>query len=435
MDEDGDGPPPQAMPKMGGGVMAMVANAASTLQRKAEAGESRNADAEHIPFLMMEEILERLKMHNYERNMPGSFKPLTHTYFAVSSGNPAEQFHYFCHVCAWLMSLQGISWRAPSQMDDPNSAVNDLFTQLQQIGAPTNYPPQKLKLGYGDNCCLVLKHLLDQLQLEFKRAEYAEEDAYEEAAVDEDAEVDVDEMADEVGAADVDEDEYFGGGDGGDGAQQTKLTDSILDATVEPAAWQIELERVTPLLKMQILSDPKEWRNRLVNTKSHQEKVASLAPETYVMLDRLSEDMERTLQAVRKSEQKLNSQCKEGVDEFAGKQDKLQEVQDEYNTKSEAINELTNTLSQVSDELNSVRGKMDERGTSMTDTSPLIKIKSALARLKDERKAMDVRIGVVTHTLVAKKLKSDQFTKREAAKPKNMVAMQNESYDDDDDLE
>jgi estrogen-related receptor beta like 1 len=74
---------------------------------------------------------------------------------------------------------------------------------------------------------------------------------------------------------------------------------------------------------------------------------------------------------------------------------------------------------------------MDERGTSMTDTSPLIKIKSALARLKDERKNMDVRIGVVTHTLVAKKLKSDLYTKREAQKAKKSV-MQSESYVNDD---
>mmetsp|Transcript_45177 Transcript_45177/g.118578 ORF Transcript_45177/g.118578 Transcript_45177/m.118578 type:complete len:446 (-) Transcript_45177:90-1427(-) len=435
MDDDDGGAPPAmgGMPKMSGGVMAMVANAASTMQRKGQEGEMRNAEAESVPYLLMEEILERLKMHNYERSMPGSFKPLTHTYFAIASGNPAEQFHYFCAVCAWLMSLQGITWRAPSQLDDPNSAVSELFGQLQQIGAPTNYPPQKLKMGYGDNCCLVLKHLLDALPIEFKRAEYAEEDAYEEAAVDEDAEVDVDEMADEVGAADVDEEQYFGGGDGGEGGPAAKLTDSILDSTVEPAAWQIELERVTPLLKMQILSDPKEWRNRLVNTKSHQEKVASLAPETYVMLDRLSEDMERTLQAVRKSEQKLNSQCKDGVDEFAAKQDKLQEVQDEYNAKSEAIAELTNALSAVSDELNAIKGKMDERGTSMTDTSPLIKIKSALARLKEERKAMDVRLGVVTHSLIAKKLKSDQFTKREAAKPKNMAMHQEDDFGDDDD--
>ena len=395
-DGGGDEAPPQAQPTVnpfakggGAGVMAMVANAASTLQRNGEKGESRNADAEPVPYLLMEEIIERLKMHNYERNMPGSFKPLTHTYFAIASGNPSEQFHYFAAVCAWLMTLQRISWKAPSQMDDPNSAVNSLYSQLQQIGAPTNYPPMKLKLGFGEHCCAVLKHLLDQLPLEFKRAEYTEELEYEEAAVDEDAQVDEDELADEVGAADVEEDEFFGGGADAVPAGEAKLTDSILDASVDPAAWQIELERVTPQLKMQILSDPKEWRNRLVNTKSHQQTVASLAPETYAMLDRLCEDMERTLQAVRKAEQKLNQQCKDGVDEFSQKQDKLQEVQDEYNTKSQGLNELTNALSQVSDELSGVKGKMDERGANMTDTSPLIKIKSALQRLKDERKKMD----------------------------------------------
>ena len=75
---------------------------------------------------------------------------------------------------------------------------------------------------------------------------------------------------------------------------------------------------------------------------------------------------------------------------------------------------------------------MDERGGAMTDTSPLIKIKSALARIKEERKSMDVRIGVVTHTLVAKKLKHDQHTKREAAIPKNThVAAEDNAFDDD----
>jgi len=434
-DEPPANPPPALGKMLSGGGMANVANFAATLQRKGQEGAVRNADAEAVPYMEMEEILERMKMLNYEREMPGSFKPLTHTYFAVASGNPAEQFYYFTSTCAWLMSLQGASWKAPSQLDDPNSAVSALYSQLQQINAPTNYPPQKLKTGYGEHPCAVLKFLLDQLQFEFKRATYAEELEYEEAAVDEDAEVDVDELADEVGAADVEEDEFFGGGGGGEGGgEPSKLTDSILDATVEPAAWQIELERVTPLLKMQILSDPKEWRNRLVNTKSHQQTVASLAPETYQMLDRLSEDMDRTLQAVKKSESKLNSQCKDQVDEYAGKQEKMQEVQDLYNAKSEAISELTNTLSQVSDELSSIKGRMDERGNSMTDTSPLIKIKSALSRLKDERKAMEIRIGVVTNTLVAKKLKSDQFTKREAQRPKNSAAQSAaaDSYPEDD---
>ena len=37
--------------------------------------------------------------------------------------------------------------------------------------------------------------------------------------------------------------------------ERDKLTDSILEAQVEPEAWRLELERVTPQLKMQVLSD------------------------------------------------------------------------------------------------------------------------------------------------------------------------------------
>jgi len=382
---------------------------------------------------VMEEILEKLKMLNYERSMPGSFKPLNHVYFAVASPNPAEQFYYFTSVCSWLMSQQRISWKPPSQMDDPNSAVSALYAQLQAIGAPCDFPPQKLRQGYGEQCCRVLKHLIDPIPIEFKPAEYREEHEYEEAAVDEDAEVAEVDVADEVGAADVDEEEFYGGGgfDGG-GGEQAKLTDSILDATVEPEAWRIELERVTPQLKMQVLSDPKEWRNRLVTTKQHQQTVASLAPETYQTLDRLAEDMERTLQAVKKAEQKLNAQCQSEVADFADKQDELTAKQEEYNKQSELINALTNELAAVSEELSSIKSRMDERGNSMTDTSPLIKIKSALTRLKTEAKQMDIRIGVVTHTLVAKKLKHDQFTKAEAAMPKNNHLSKDDSYMDDD---
>ena len=117
-----------------------------------------------------------------------------------------------------------------------------------------------------------------------------------------------------------------------------------------------------------MLSDPKEWRNRLASTKIHQQTVAQLAPETYQTLDRLAEDMERTLQAVRKAEHKLNAQCQGEVAELADKQDELQQKQDEYNKQSEFINALTNELAAVSEELQSIKGRMDERGNSMTDT-------------------------------------------------------------------
>ena len=384
------------------------------------------------PLLVMEEILEKLKMLDYEDHFK-SFRPLTHTYFAMASANPNEQFYYFTSLVSWLLSLLGQSWKAPSQLDDPNSAVASMYAMLQQIGAPTNFGAMKLKNGCGEAVCSVLKHLLDLIPIEFHLPVYAEENAYEEAAVDEDAEVEAEEMADEVGAADVEEDEmYYHGGDAaGQVGERDKLTDSILDASVAPEAWRLELERVTPQLKMQVLSDPKEWRNRLVNTKSHHAKVAELTPETHATVERLADDLERTLAAVRKAEQKLSQQLQGEVAEFSEKQEEMKAKQEEYAQNSEQINALTNELAAVSDELETVKARMDERGNSMTDTSPLIKIKSALTQLRSEAKQMEIRIGIVNHTLVAKKLKSDSATRAEASVPKNKH-IDHETFMDDD---
>ena len=49
----------------------------------------------------------------------------------------------------------------------------------------------------------------------------------------------------------------------------------------------------------------------------------------------------------------------------------------------------------MTEELEGVKAEMDEKGTSMTDAGPLVRVKQALTRLKAECTQMDVRIGVV----------------------------------------
>ena len=51
--------------------------------------------------------------------------------------------------------------------------------------------------------------------------------------------------------------------------------------------------------------------------------------------------------------------------------------------------------SQVTEDLERVKAEMDEKGTSMTDAGPLVRIKQSLTRLKAESTQMEVRIGVV----------------------------------------
>ena len=67
----------------------------------------------------------------------------------------------------------------------------------------------------------------------------------------------------------------------------------------------------------------------------------------------------------------------------------------------------------MTDQLEAVKAEMEERGSSMTDGSPLVNIRKSLARVKAEMLAMDVRVGVVQHTLLQARLKDRSNMQRD----------------------
>ena len=48
---------------------------------------------------------------------------------------------------------------------------------------------------------------------------------------------------------------------------------------------------------------------------------------------------------------------------------------------------------------------MEERGTNMTDSGPLVRIKQALTKLNQETMEMDLQIGVHEHSLLQGRLR------------------------------
>jgi len=77
----------------------------------------------------------------------------------------------------------------------------------------------------------------------------------------------------------------------------------------------------------------------------------------------------------------------------------MNECKQRYEQSAECVNNLTNNLSTISEELDEIKNQMDDRGNSMTDTSPVVKMKKALSQVKADTKHMDLRIGVVHHVL------------------------------------
>ena len=89
-------------------------------------------------------------------------------------------------------------------------------------------------------------------------------------------------------------------------------------------------------------------------------------------------------------------QLEHHIQEFRKCQNRLAEVKEKYSQGSGGVTNLARELAQITEELERVKGEMDQRGTSMTDAAPLVKIKQALTRLKAESTQMDIRIGVVS---------------------------------------
>ena len=91
--------------------------------------------------------------------------------------------------------------------------------------------------------------------------------------------------------------------------------------------------------------------------------------------------------------------------DYRAHSDKLREIQAAFTTTGRTVQDMEAELAEVNERLSQVEKKIDETGKSFSDTSPLQKIKKSIAYVKNDIKAIDIRIGVVSNTLLQLKLK------------------------------
>jgi estrogen-related receptor beta like 1 len=87
---------------------------------------------------------------------------------------------------------------------------------------------------------------------------------------------------------------------------------------------------------------------------------------------------------------------------------------------SKNVLDLEGELMEVNEKLTKVQGKIDDTGKSFSDTSPLQNIKKAITSVKNDIKNIDIRIGVVSNTLLQLKLK-ERTKQIEDGKPMDIL--------------
>lgn len=77
---------------------------------------------------------------------------------------------------------------------------------------------------------------------------------------------------------------------------------------------------------------------------------------------------------------------------------------EEFNRLTSRVKELESELYDIDEKLEDIK-KSEKKKDDISDTSPLLKIKKAITKVKNDIRAIDIRIGVVSNTILQNKLK------------------------------
>ncbi|KAG5183718.1 intra-flagellar transport protein 57-domain-containing protein [Tribonema minus] len=384
-------------------------------------------------------------MLDYENEFcrPKNLLPFTRGYFTIPAENAGLQFRSFQEIAAWLINIAtgNDDMFKIDKYDDPTTSVNKIMLALKSLSSGLDFPASRLRQPYGDAVASTLDFLTSRVlsvrNITFGRPLYSEDPIADEAEVDDAADLgEIDDTA--IQDDGVEEDPGLGAFEGeGAGFDEELLGTStsqyqVLEGKIDPVEWQKELERVGPKLKLGQATLGKEWRSHVEQTKTLEAGLHTGMPEANTQLSVISTEVADTLDKLRIKERYINSQneaLKEDM-QFQALQvnGQLKAAGQAHQACSSSVSELTTKLAELSEEVDELKEAMADRGNKMSEASPLVAMKHSLQQIKDEIKTFDLRIGVVSHTLLATKIRLSKTEKRKA-KGGKMVQPQTDDID------
>nr|CCA14836.1 Intraflagellar Transport Protein 57 putative [Albugo laibachii Nc14] len=373
--------------------------------------ENKRADApnrDDVVVTLMSTALEKLRIMSYEKDIKRkSFVSYCPIQFAYLTTSASVQFKMFLELICYLMKQSDQDF-VVDKYDDPNTSVNKLILSLKSMGFPLDFPASKLKLGYGEAVCAAIDFLCDKAlearNFTWTRPTYPKEDFADEAEVDVDAEV---ETTDEIDVED-DEDLYSNVVNKVESREESQQ--QMIISEVDPLLWKAELERVGPRLRIQAKdASGQEWHSHIERARKQETIIQDIVPEATGQLKQIRQLLVETLQRMESKEKAINIQFEQTREEYHQLKERLIAMTERCRQESQNVNVMTKEHADITEQLRDTKTIIDERGNKLTDTTPLVDIKRALKALQTEIQDFDLKVGVVSHTLL--QAKSKQLTR------------------------
>lgn len=362
----------------------------------------------------MDEIVEKLKLLDYQTHFlkdaggskfgQSSNKPLNRVQFCLSDMT-GQQSVRFASLAAWLVELCGARFAKFDQyQEDPNVTATNIVQALKELRLETkDIVPSKLVKGYGDSVLLTLNMLCDEAlsrqRFTFEAPVYPVEP--EQDQMEEDAGVDEETIADDVAMVE-DSDDSDDGNEWNDPAAARKDEGHVemIESQVSPEQWRLELEQVASKLKLSPQENMKDWRGHVEYISSMLKRLDGIFPEVRQSLANVNEDIQRAVEKIQKRESHFAVHFQDAIEKFRALHKDLKQLQGNYDDGQVLVQQQSARLNQLTEDLEHVKTEIQEREEQMTDSKPLINIKRALDDLKGEIKHMELRIGVLQHTVL-----------------------------------
>lgn len=322
---------------------------------------------------------------------------------------------YFVTLVSWLLTLCGQSSGGWNQYDDPNTVTNNIVLDLKKLDVLIDYPPSKLKSGSGEAVCQAL-HGLVKVALKAQKFKFKQPVIPDDEDGEDGGEMgDGDDMEGNADIADMVNNDIDDDDDIAElveeGANDLKANDfenpdnAIIEAAIDPDEWYRECQRVAHKLKIKESHDAQEWRSHLDQTKKYAESVQKSLPDVRSKLEKIADEVSRAIEKISKKESIFKTRHDGMTDDYREQATTMKNNTEEFNRLTGHVQELESELYDIEERLADIKKKMDDNQNKISDSSPLMKIKKGITKVKNDIRNIDIRVGVVSNTLLQLKLK------------------------------
>jgi len=120
----------------------------------------------------------------------------------------------------------------------------------------------------------------------------------------------------------------------------------------------------------------------------------------------------------------------ESLRQYRDATDRLESLRTQHADLSSTVGRQNEELADLTGRLHATKKSTKDKGRRMTDTTPLIRIKTAIQTVREEMQDMDVRIGVLGHLLLQSQLAMAKRNKKRLQQQQRGGGLGGGHYDD-----